>query len=229
MRHVTDNDLTLHFYGELAEDPAASAHLAGCLECQNRLDVLHRTLDRVEMPVPARPANYEEQVWNRLRPKLPKPKTSLSSRYYWGLAAAACLAIAFFAGRQTTVPATPATAAAVRQRLLIVAVESHLERSRLVLAELVNASPDPDAAESLLEENRLYRQTAVAAGDRPVVSLLEDLERVLLEVAHTPESASPMQWQAIRERIEAQGLVFRIHVTETQLQGRVAKPATPTL
>ncbi len=38
-----------------------------------------------------------------------------------------------------------------------------------------------------MHANRLYRQTAASSGDDRVVSLLDDLERVLLEVAHSPE------------------------------------------
>ena len=63
----------------------------------------------------------------------------------------------------------------VRERVLLVAVGDHLERSQMVLIELANAgahtgvdiSYEQKAAEDLLESNRLYRQTAAAREMRP--------------------------------------------------------------
>ena len=224
MQHATDEDLILHYYGELSD-----CHVAACRDCTARYEILVRTLDQVEVPVPPRPLNYEEQVWRRLRPKLPARRVFQIPTPVWAAAAAACLVLAFSAGRYHSPSLAPQPAAAVRERVLIIAVGNHLERSRVVLAELANAKPDPGATESLLEENRLYRQTALSTGDRQVASLLEDLERVLLEVAHTPESASAVQWQDLRERVEAQGLAFKINVFESQLQKRVAKPTADQL
>ena len=80
----------------------------------------------------------------------------------------------------------------------MVAVGDHLERSQMVLVELVNAdtksavdiSAEREMAESLLQENRLYRQTAQVSGKTRMATVLEDLERVLMEIAHSPERAT---------------------------------------
>ena len=65
----------------------------------------------------------------------------------------------------------------------------------MVLAELSNApdakgkldiSDERQMAEELLDDNRLYRQTARTTGDTGVANVLDDLERVLIEIAHSP-------------------------------------------
>ena len=92
-------------------------------------------------------------------------------------AIAAVVIVAFLAGRvtkRTTPEPTGADVSAgnVRERVLIMAVGEHLGRSEMVLVDLANAEPldakqkqvnisaEQRRAEDLLEENRLYRQTA---------------------------------------------------------------------
>ncbi len=84
---------------------------------------------------------------------------------------------AFFAGRLSS-PATPATTTAataaeqVRERILLVDLGEHLDRSQMMLVELVSAdaestfdiSGERGHAEELLADNRLYRQTANVYG-----------------------------------------------------------------
>jgi hypothetical protein len=90
-------------------------------------------------------------------------------------------------------------AAERRERILIVAVGEHLGHSERMLVELSNAMPatpgqkqvnissEQRRAEDLLQENRLYRQTALQEGDTGLADTLDELERVLLDVAHSPE------------------------------------------
>ena len=236
MQHITDEDLILEFYGEGNAEP----HLRECPDCRTRFQALQRTLNVVVLPVPERRADYEAQVWNRLAPKLGQHRRR---SWIWGFrqwaavaASVAVIVIAFLAGRYSPRATEKQTAAIpsapVRDRVLVVAVGDHLERSRMVLAELVNAQPrsglnirpERESAENLLEANRLYRQTALATGEANVASLLEDLERVLLEVAHAPDSVSAAQLEEIQNRVERQGLVFKIRVVETQLQRRAGNP-----
>jgi len=102
-----------------------------------------------------------------------------------------------------------------------VAVGDHLERSQMVLAELDNApdgkgkldiSGERRMAEDLLDDNRLYRQTARSTGDNSMASVLDDLERVLLEIAHSPSEISIEQLNDLREQIESRGLLFKVRV-----------------
>jgi polyhydroxyalkanoate synthesis regulator phasin len=109
----------------------------------------------------------------------------------------------------------------IRERILLVAVGDHLERSQMVLAELDNApdgkgkldiSDERRMAEDLLDDNRLYRQTARTTGDNSMASVLDDLERVLLEIAHSPSEISSEQLNDLREQIESRGLLFKVRV-----------------
>jgi hypothetical protein len=158
---------------------------------------------------------------------------------------AALIVAAFLAGRITHKPEGGGTngggelsAGQVRERVLVVAVGEHLGKSEMMLVELSNAEPkkpgqkevnisaEQRRAEDLLDENRLYRQTALQEGDAKLASVLDDLERVLLDVAHSPQEVTPAQLEAIRQRIEAQGILFKVRVVGKELQKQeMSKPA----
>jgi hypothetical protein len=77
----------------------------------------------------------------------------------------------------------------------------------------VDLSGDQQRAEDLLVANRLYRNAVQTAnGDPQTVELLEEMERVLLEVAHSPERLDAQEFEAIRERIRDRGIVFKARV-----------------
>jgi hypothetical protein len=160
-------------------------------------------------------------------------------------AIAALVIVAFLAGRFTKDRVTPpttvadASTGAVRERVLVMAVGEHLGKSEMVLVELTNALPDGGTggksdggakqvdisaeqrrAENLLEENRLYRHTALEQGDAGLASVLDELERVLLDVAHSPKEVSGAQLETIRERIAAKGILFKVRVVGKELQKR---------
>src|SRR6202035_472049 len=117
--------------------------------------------------------------------------------------------------------AADASAEKVRERVLIMAVGEHLGRSEMVLVELANTEPldakqkqvnisaEQRRAEDLLEENRLYRQTALEQGDAGLANILDELERVLLDVAHSPKEVTPTQLEAIQKKIEGRGILFK--------------------
>jgi hypothetical protein len=113
-------------------------------------------------------------------------------------------------------------------------VEEHFERSQRVLSDLVNAdesSPvalasDRARAADLVAAGRVYRRSADALGEAATSGLLEDLERVLLDVANSsPESAAD-ELRDVRARIDQQDLVFRLRVVGAELRRR-QRPATP--
>jgi Putative zinc-finger len=123
---------------------------------------------------------------------------------------------------------TSGDAANVRARVLLVAVGDHLERSQMVLVELANAqtqgeldiSAERQWADELLASNRLYRQTAVQLGQTNVASVLDDLERVLVEVARGPSQVSMQQLAEIQQRIEAQGILFKVKIIGSEMRDR---------
>ena len=152
-------------------------------------------------------------------------------------AVAGLLVAAFLAGRYSPRPPNVASnTPQVRERVLFVAVGQHLERSQMVLAELVNMepkertdiAPERAVARSLVDENRLYRQTAQAAGDTRIASVLDDLERILVEIANSPEDPTPDQLEVLRRRIESEGLLFKVRVVRSHLHEQAAPQRTGT-
>lgn len=131
-------------------------------------------------------------------------------------------------------PVSAQTAAAdrevVRERILLVAVGNHLERSQVALIELVNTPADATVdisgerqrARELVTENRLYRQTALTTGDPAVASVLDDLERVLVEIANSPSTMTAAEFRKVRSRIEQQGIIFKVNVFGQRVREREA-------
>jgi hypothetical protein len=168
----------------------------------------------------------------------------LEPRRLAALGAVAALAIvAFLAGRVTKHPepvAVTADASKIRERVLVMAVGEHLGRSEMMLIELGNAEPENSKqkevnisterrrAEDLVQENRLYRQTALEQGDTALAGVLDELERVLLDVAHGPGEVTPAQLDEMQQRIAARGILFKVRVVGKELQQRerTAAPAT---
>ena len=160
----------------------------------------------------------------------------------WALATAALVIVAFLTGRLVEHRARPSVVATtggtqavdapvsanVRERVLLVAVGDHLERSQMVLVELANAhtrdaldiSTERQSADELLASNRLYRQTAAQIGETGVADLLDDLERVLVEVANGPSQVSMQELAAIQQRIEAQGILFKVKIIGSDIRER---------
>jgi hypothetical protein len=66
----------------------------------------------------------------------------------------------------------------------------------------------------------LYRQTALKSGDATLASVLDELERALLDVAHSPDHVTPAQVEKIRQRIEAQGILFKVRVAGSEMRQR---------
>ena len=75
-------------------------------------------------------------------------------------------------------------------------------------------------AEDLLTTSRLYRQDAVDIGERSVASVLDDLERSLIEIVHSPSQVTAADLDAMRRRIDAAALLFKVRVLSNELQER---------
>ena len=242
MNHLTEEQFVLYYYGEGDESPVVRAHLDACEACRAEYASLQRVLNVVDSaPVPERDANYGAQVWRRLQPLLGGRRWSGLS--WWPaprLAAAALVATlivaAFLAGRYyPKAQPGPQTASAgqVRERILLVAVGDHLERSQAVLLEVVNAQPghpldvasERERAGDLVAENRLYRQTAARTGDTRVASVLDDLEPVLLEIAHGPDLLTPEEVENLRQRIEGDGILFKVRIAGSTVRRHEEKAA----
>jgi hypothetical protein len=249
MNHMTEEELIAYREGEASQRAEIAGHLAGCKECRAEMDRIDAVLAALDtLPVPDPGVDYGRRVWQQIAPRLAERpmrwwQTWLEPRRLGALGGVAALIImAFLIGRITKPGGgkgdTIATTEQVRERVLVVAVGEHLGRSEMMLVELSNAEPniskpkqinissEQRRAEDLLEENRLYRQTALEAGDAGLASVLDELERVLLDVAHSPDKVTPAQFEAIQKKIEAHGILFKVRVVKKDLQQRqeAAKP-----
>lgn len=245
MPHLTEDELVLHYYGEM-DTPAearATAHLSDCSECHASYGRLQRVMALVDS-VPAADASegFERIAWARLETALPDRRPGVFSWLVYSPARLAFAALvvalvggAFYAGRQmpgrtTTVangaPASPSNG--VRERILLVDLGDHLDRSQMMLVELVSAdngaavdiSSERSRAEQLLAANRLYRETAVKTGDAATAALLDELERILVDVAASPSTLTQDDLDEVRRRIESKGLLFKVRVVSSDVRER---------
>lgn len=245
MTHYSEDDLILYFYGEGRGRAAIEQHLNGCAACAAAYQDLARTLLLVQAPdVPSRDDEYGRAVWHRIRHQLPERDPSWLA--WFGIhrlaiaAAAACLVLAaFVAGRLWPRPSPPAlassaatttttggNASAGRERILLASVADHLDRSERVLTDIMNAPARGDIsaeqrwATELLDASRLYRQGAADLGEHSVASVLDELERSLVEIVHSPSTVSAADLEQIRRRIDAAALLFKVRVLGDELRRR---------
>jgi hypothetical protein len=228
MSHLSAEQLTDAYYGEA--DACVLEHLQECRECAGEYRLLEELLRAVRhAPVSEPEPGYESQVWMRLLPQLPQRKSRLSlflRPWVFAPALTAMLALAFLAGMLTQQRRHPGSIPAqARERVLLISLSDHLDRSQVLLTELLNAHPETlDLAEErsrardLLEENRLLRQASARAGDMARSATLDDLERVLLDVANSPADLPADDIQALRTRIQNDGLLFKVRITSAGIR-----------
>jgi hypothetical protein len=244
MTHCSDEDLILHYYGE---DATPAAHLAACATCAGRYRELEAMLQALfSVEVPGRGDQYGLEVWQRIRPRLPEPEpwwhALLGYRQIAAVAAAAVILVVagFAAGRLWTVtsPAAVATRTeaddeAARRRVLLLTVADHLERSERMLTDIMNASAGADIsleqqwAADLMAASRLYRQDALDTNETSVASVLDELERTLVDIVHHPATASAADLESMRRRIDSAALLFKVRVVTTELRGRELGASDP--
>jgi hypothetical protein len=247
MNHLTEEEMILKHYNEL-RDAALESHLAGCPECRTELQRLSAALARVpQMQVPPLPDNYEARVWTKLRDQLPEKRQgwfgAMLLPRQWAIAGAMALLLvaAFVAGRSTKTPvniseAWPQINAAGRDRIVSVSLDHHFEKTQILLVEVLAAQPKEqgdfsvtqEQARDLLDSNRLYRSSnSQTAKDPAIQKTLDELERVLVEIANSPENVSRHDIDRLQKTIESQGLLFKVRVIDSRLKEQnkqIAKP-----
>jgi hypothetical protein len=235
-----------------------SAHINACEECGARYRELKALLDTVTLEPPERDARYGLEVWQSIRHRLPSRERTWYTFITppWGLAAAAMLLLiaGFAAGRLwsgvdqsaepqvangttspiRSVPRSPEDDA--RRRAVLLTLSEHFDRSDRVLAEVMNAdgprelSTERQWATDLIASSRLYRPNVVAMNEPALAAVLEEVERVLLDIVHQPADATAADFEEIRRRIDSAALLFKIRVMSNELQYRLEQPspARPT-
>jgi hypothetical protein len=242
-QHLSEEDLILLYYREAGAPRQAAAHLSECAECRAATESLAQSLALCnELTVPERPAEFGRDTWTRLIPALsfqPEPKRVWRVPVWLGASVLATLLVAvFFVGRfsRPTPGTTPAQSPELaglsdqaRERILAITVADHLDRVQNLLTEISNDSASGGfalsraRAEDLVQEERLLRQSLGLQGETATTNFLDQVERVLTEAAHTPDSASPDQVRDLRDRIEEGSLQFKVRVVESNLRNEEQK------
>jgi hypothetical protein len=242
MKHLSEEQIVLHYYGDADETAEIEGHLAGCTECRAEFARVQSTLQQIEpLEVPEPPAIFEEKTWLNLRDRLPEKggflRKLFGSQQKWALAGTMVLllATAFLAGRFWPRPIQQIVqqpSQANPQRIVLVAVGDHLERSQMLLVEVMNSdtkgpinfSSEQAEARDLLDSNHLYRVSAQQSGDPQVARLLDQLGRVLAEIANGPAEVSPGDLEQVRHTIQSEGLLFKVRVVGSEVNSRARRP-----
>ena len=226
--HVTEEQLVLHVFGD--DDAEAAAHIAACPECLTEVQTFREVVELAGSVAPPEPADgYSQKVWNSIRWRLGPQRRA--RRWVAPLLAAAMLAIAFVGGLLVRPKPQPlirpsgtfSPQAGRRDSFVRAVVDDHLDDSERVLLEVANADPtrpldtsvEAKRAAELVAANRIYRQTAAQRGDTRIVSLLSDLEPVLVEISHSGNSLSADDVASLQRRIESKGLLFQMRVVRS--------------
>jgi hypothetical protein len=252
-QHLSEEQLVeIYYSGE------PNGHLHECKMCGEDYQQLRNVLALVsESPVPERTEGYGRDVYARVLQAIELDQSvtdverswnflSLFRNWSWSTASAMALLVvmAFAAGRflqpRVNGPVAknePGPSAPVRERVLLVALGDHLDRSQMVLMEVSHTETIPGVmpradistqqhfAEDLIADNRLYRQTALQVGETGVAGVLEELERVLMEIANSPSKLNSKQLEELQKRIEKEGILFKVRVIGSTVREKDSRPA----
>jgi anti-sigma-K factor RskA len=150
MKHLGEEEQLDIYYEEGSQE--AKAHLKACRECSTAYAQFKQTLDSIKPEaIPQKGPEYGDFVWQALRPQLIpyQQKTEKWQGWTWwktATAAAACLALltaAFIGGRywehrRTTTPEVAGNPQP-QQRLVVVVLTDHLDRTERLLVQLNHA------------------------------------------------------------------------------------------
>jgi hypothetical protein len=242
MSHLTEEQLVEHFFAEDTNRVVAETHLRICSRCEQAYEEISCAL-AVRAPEPrALEPGYGRRLWQSIQaPLRPYPATRRNYFSWPRLAlAGACLlalAAAFFGGSlwqaSHSHPSTAANSAQAKERVVLFVLDDHLDRSERLLVELDHAGgkdggPDDSTqagllqaeARQLLPDNRLYRQTLGDRIDPIMAAALDHLERVLLEVANSPDSLNSADIARIEREMNTDSLLFQVRVLRARNTGQ---------
>jgi hypothetical protein len=250
MKHLSEEELIEHYYSTGEGAAAAGQHLEACAECAQAYAALQSDLAEMEFAEPpARDATYGKQVWESLSRSLPayeaRKRSWLRGGLWMGLSyAAVCVllvACAFFGGRvwerkQTQIsaginpPQTQQPAAHPQERVVVVVLSDHLDRSERLLVELKHAdansaemiSPLRDEARGLLAANHICQQNAKKDDDPALATALDRLDHVLAELANQPGGLNGATIARLQDEMNSDSLLFEVRVLRSRIPDQQA-------
>ncbi len=250
MKHLNEEELLEHYWGE-DRDPGSSArHLADCAECAESYTDLQADLSVLEdIALPVRDPEYGQRVWRSIARSLPeqpyrKPLWMLPALWR-GLAYAAAVAVlvatSFYSGRMwehakapaiantpTKPPAPPPQTPSPAQRVVVVVLSDHLDRSERLLVELKHAdandsetlAPLSDEARILLPANRICQKEARSNDDPQLEKALVSLDHLLAGLASRPEGLNAAAVARLQDEMKAEGMLFEVRVLRARIPSR---------
>jgi hypothetical protein len=252
MNHLSEEELIAHAYAE-DDSNAVQQHLVACPECSKAYSALGSDLaDMKFAEAPARDSAYGHRVWESLAGTLP----AYESRKSWfrgGLwpalsyvAAGIALVCAFVGGRlwehrhtqtiaQNHVQQQEPGTQQPPQRVVVVVLSDHLDRSERLLVELKHAesgsvaSPLRDEARSLLAANQICRKNAKQDDDRALSTALDRLDQLLVELANQPEGLNSQSVAKLQDEMNVDGLLFEVRVLRSRQAASSTHPKGETI
>jgi hypothetical protein len=243
MSHLTEEELIAHTFAEDDKDDVEQ-HLAACAECAMNYAALRSDLAEMEFAeVPVRDALHGKRVWESISGSLPayegRKWNWLRGGPWMGLSyAAACIALAtctFIGGRLwerreakivagNHAPQKQQSVANPPQRVVVVVLSDHLDRSERLLMQLKHAdagnakmlSPLRDEARNLLPANRICRQKLKHGDDPALATALDRLDHLLAELANQPGDLESTTITRLQDEMNADRLLFEVRVLRTR-------------
>ena len=68
-----------------------------------------------------------------------------------------------------------------------------------------------------MDEGHLLRQSLAASGGSATLEIVDEVERILVDVANAPDLVDPTEARRLRERLDSGSLLFKVRVLETNL------------
>jgi len=239
MKHLTEEELIECFYNKNKAANRASRHLEDCVACAEACAALESDLALfTPAEPPARDADYGARVWASLSGSLPRfeaskrrwPRISIWSGLSYAAACALLIACAFYAGRlwehrQPPITAAKQSPSEAKQRVVLVLLGDHLDRSERLLVELKHAdadsaevvSPLRDEARSLLTANRICRQEVKQQDDPALAEALDRLETLLAELANPRGGLNAAALTRLQNEMNSNSLLFEVRILRSRI------------
>jgi hypothetical protein len=252
MSHLSEEELIAHAYAE-DDNNVVQQHLSACAECAKAYSALGSDLADIKFAeAPPRDAAYGHRVWESIAGSLPayEPRKSWFRGGLWpalsyAAAAIALVVCAFLGGRlwehrqaqtiaQNHVQQHEPSVQQPPQRVVVVVLSDHLDRSERLLVELKHAeggvaSPLRDEARSLLAANQICRKNAKQDDDRALSTALDRLDHLLVELANQPDGLNSQTISRLQDEMNADGLLFEVRVLRSRQAASSTHPKGNTI
>jgi hypothetical protein len=253
MNHLSEEELIAHAYAE-DDSNAVQQHLFACAECAKAYGALGSDLaDMKFAEAPPRDSAYGHRVWESLAASLPayQPRKSWFRGGLWpalsyAAAGIALVVCAFLGGRlwehrhaqtiaQNHSQQHEPSVQQPPQRVVVVVLSDHLDRSERLLVELKHAegggvaSPLRDEARSLLPANRICRKNAKQDDDRALSTALDRLDHLLVELANQPDGLNSQTISRLQDEMNVDGLLFEVRVLRSRQAASSTHPKGDTI